>query len=49
MGHLIRKLEGPIPLHKAQQQLNEAHQQLVTCGQTAVMELKHLTLVEWGP
>ena len=48
MGQLIQKLEGPIPLHKAQQKLNEARQQLVACGQTAVMELKHLTPAEWG-
>lgn len=48
MGHLIRKLEGPISLDPAQQQLQEAHQQLVSCGPTAVMKLKHLSPAEWG-
>ena len=48
MGQLIRKLEGPISLYIAQQQLTEAHQQLVNCGQTAVSKLKHLSPAKWG-
>ena len=48
MGHLIRKLEVPISLDQAPQQLQEAHQQLVAYGQTTVMKLKHLNPAERG-
>ena len=48
MGHLIRPLLGPCSLHQAQQQLIEAHEQLVACGRAAVEELKTVTPVKWG-
>ena len=48
MGHLIRPLLGPCSLHQAQQQLIEAHEQLVACGRAAVDELKTVTPVGWG-
>ena len=48
MGHLIRPLLGPCSLHQAQQQLIEAHEQLVACGRAAVDELKTVTPMGWG-